>query len=303
MRVVCIGELVVDFIATTHGVSIEEAVHFDKCLGGSPVNLAAGLMHHGIETLLVGRVGADVFGRYVRSRLEELGLDGNAIATDREHPTRCVFMSYDDTGHRSVAIANRQSADLHIHSDQLPKDWMHTCEILHVGGVALLGEMTAETVFTMVAEAEKHKLMISFDPNIRLQRLPGRIRDRVKRLMKSVDLLKVNEEEWQVLREWGLIQDDGLLDSIAVCTCGAAGVRIYHNGVSTEITGSKVKVTDPTGAGDAFWSGFLATLLASGMKRKDIAYITKSVLVEGARQGIARAETVIQQIGGAISVL
>lgn len=302
MRVVCIGELVVDFIATTHGVSIEDAVHFDKCLGGSPVNLAAGLMHHGIEALLISRVGADAFGRYLLSQLEKQGLSNEAIGIDNAHPTRCVFMSYDEIGRRSIAIANRQSADLYIPHDQLPQDWVHSCEVLHVGGVALLGELTAETVFAMVAEAEKHGLMISFDPNIHLQRLPGRIRDRIKRFMKNVDLLKVNEDEWQVLREWGLIHDNGLPDRIAVCTCGSAGVRVYHKGGSTKITGGKVKVIEPTGAGDAFWAGFLAELLASGMKKKDIAYITNSVLVMGARQGIAHAETVIKQVGGVISV-
>lgn len=300
MRVVCIGELVVDFIATEQGVLVEDAEQFSKCMGGSPANLVSGLMHHGIETLLVSRVGADAFGKYLLKQVEMCGINPTAIVVDRGHPTRCVFMSYDEAGHRSITIANRQSADQHITDEQLPTDWINSCEILHIGGVALLGATTANTVFQMVEEAHQRGCIISFDPNVRLRHLPAVIQERIKRLLRRVDLLKVNEEEWQVLKDWDLIQDTGGTGMLIVCTRGADGAKIYHNNMQFTIPCREIQVIDATGAGDAFWAGFLAVLLASNINKETVSQLTRPVLIEAGEHGTAWARIIIQQVGGVV---
>ncbi|MBL7727645.1 MAG: carbohydrate kinase family protein, partial [Dinghuibacter sp.] len=89
-----------------------------------------------------------------------------------------------------------------------------------------------------------------------------------EQLMQYAPLLKLSMDD--VARFWG--PETGIdaarqmmerYNTTAVCiTCGADGVWYrLHNGVWQHRNAKPVKVTDPTGAGDSFWSGFITSYL------------------------------------------
>jgi hypothetical protein len=60
MKVVTIGELVVDWIAVNRSASWQEPHTFIRSLGGNSANVALGLARLGGDVRLVAKVGADM---------------------------------------------------------------------------------------------------------------------------------------------------------------------------------------------------------------------------------------------------
>lgn len=64
--VVCLGELLIDFVSARSGCGLGEAPGFKKAPGGAPANVAVGLRRLGVPSGFVGKVGNDEFGRFLR---------------------------------------------------------------------------------------------------------------------------------------------------------------------------------------------------------------------------------------------
>ena len=72
--VLCLGEILVDWVCTTVGAELDKAQQFTKAAGGAPANTAVGLARQKVPTAFLGRISDDAFGRWLRSILEEEGI-------------------------------------------------------------------------------------------------------------------------------------------------------------------------------------------------------------------------------------
>lgn len=54
--VVCFGEMLIDFVPTTNGLSLAEAPAFKKAAGGAPANVAVGIARLGGSSAFIGKV-------------------------------------------------------------------------------------------------------------------------------------------------------------------------------------------------------------------------------------------------------
>lgn len=54
--VVCFGEMLIDFVPTTSGLSLSEAPAFKKAPGGAPANVAVGIARLGGDAAFIGKV-------------------------------------------------------------------------------------------------------------------------------------------------------------------------------------------------------------------------------------------------------
>ena len=295
MKVACIGELVVDFIATQPADSIAEAHDFQKCAGGSPANVAASLHHQGFDVQLLSKVGPDAFGHFLKDALEKAGMNREFIVTDAKMPTRCVFLAHDLGGKRSIAIANRRSADQFLGTADLKGFSPGDINLLHIGGTTMLGEITAATTFNLVDQVKQHGGIISFDPNINLQRISDTAKARVVRLLPLIDVMKVNEDEWRITQQ---MMSDSERPSVIVCTKGRDGASIFHQSKTIDISTVDCEVVDVTGAGDAFFAGFLGTLMR---QTTDLNQVSESLLEESGVVASSHAAEVISQTGGLLS--
>jgi len=57
--------------------------------------------------------------------------------------------------------------------------------------------------------------------------------------------------------------------TLAVITYGAYGAKAVFQGNEYPVAGIPAKVADTNGAGDAFWGGFLTSILDQGVTRSD----------------------------------
>ncbi|MEM8485624.1 MAG: PfkB family carbohydrate kinase [Bacteroidota bacterium] len=294
MKVGCIGELVVDFICPDPVASVADAVVFEKHPGGSPANVAAACEAAGIDVLLLSKVGKGAFGQFTQQALQAAGCTTSGIQVDKSHPTRCVFMAHDEGGRRSVAIANRRSADQFLEWDQVRKGDM-AFDVLHIGGTTMLGEETAATTFALVAQVKANGGLISYDPNINLARVAPGVRERTSKLIQLVDLLKVNDAEWEMVKP--MLQAAGKL-RLLVHTQAAAGAVIHTPDHHIHIDPPAVAAKDVTGAGDAFYGGLLGYLV----QHAALINPDRNTLIAAGAAGSRLAGQVIQQHGGFLSL-
>lgn len=297
--VICLGELVVDFISLEPGRPLWAVERFEKHVGGSPANVAVGLHHHGVPVRLWSKIGTDSLGRFALERIRASGVPLEDVVQDARYPTRFLFIGVDEQGQGVIEVHNRQSADQHLRPDELPLDVLAHTRWLHVGGTTLLGEVTAETTRQVVETARRHGCRISLDPNVR----PGRtsaadlVRRRFAALLPFVDVLKMSVADWPAV--WGDRTPTDVLDAgcaLVVLTDGAQGARLLTRRFDVHVPAPPVHPVDTTGAGDAFTAVLLARLVACPPGRA-VADVTEDELRAWGSEAAAWAGRVLEHRG------
>ncbi|MGK4473685.1 aminoimidazole riboside kinase [Aeromonas molluscorum] len=255
-RVWVMGDAVVDLIP-------EGELHYLKCPGGAPANVAVGVARLGGEAAFIGRVGADPFGRFMADTLAREGVDIAALRLDPDHRTSTVLVALDEEGERSFTFMVRPSADQFLEPADLPGfgagQWLLTCSI------ALANEPVRASCLQAMAAIKAVGGRVCFDPNLRPEVWgnPAEMLPQVSAAMALADVVKLSIDELQLLSG----EDDlaaGLATitgpALVLVTRGAAGVVARLEGELLEWVGPKVTPLDTTGAGDAFVAGLLAAL-------------------------------------------
>ena len=76
---ICLGRAGVDLYALEPNLDFKDVLHFRKSVGGSPANIAVALSTLGLNVGFIGKVSGDPFGQYVKSFLEEKGVDTEGL--------------------------------------------------------------------------------------------------------------------------------------------------------------------------------------------------------------------------------
>ena len=83
--------------------------------------------------------------------------------------------------------------------------------------------------------------------------------------------------------------------AVLVETLGSKGARCHWNGKILEVPGRKAKCVDATGAGDAFWGGFLSCLLREGIH--SVEDLTEELIVKALNYGNIAGWLCVQKKG------
>lgn len=107
--VTALGELLVDF--TDAGETSDGRRLFERNPGGAPANVAVGAARLGVRAAFVGKVGADVNGRFLRGVLEREDVDCTGLIADAACATTLSFVEVSPDGERSFSFARKPGAD------------------------------------------------------------------------------------------------------------------------------------------------------------------------------------------------
>lgn len=257
--ILCIGELLIDFICSDISVGLYEGSTFIKKAGGAPANVGAAISKLGGKAIFAGKVGKDPFGDFLGKTLLNAGVDISLLVKDEKVNTTLAFVALQENGERDF-IFNRGADEL-LEYQELSEEIIRKCEIMHFGSAtALLGGPLKETYLQVMELANKLNVFIAFDPNFREDLWRGNeaeFIDRSKRCFRYVDFVKVSDTEMRIISgqeslQQGLMIFHGLGAKIVAVTLGAEGTLI-SNGQNAEMVPSiKIKPVDSTGAGDAF---------------------------------------------------
>ena len=96
LDLITIGRASVDLYGTQVGGRLEDMGSFQKYIGGSPTNIAAGTARLGLKSALITRVGDEHMGRFIREELAREGVDVRGVRTDPERLTALVLLGIRD---------------------------------------------------------------------------------------------------------------------------------------------------------------------------------------------------------------
>ena len=263
MTVVCLGEILVDFVAREAGVSVGEAASFQRVMGGAPANVAVGVSRLGRSSAFLGCVGDDPFGRFLTAELRAEGVDVAGLQTTAAARTSLAFVSLDAAGERSFVFFRQPGADMLLAAAQLDRARLSRARIFHFGSFSLSAEPAASATREALRLARAGGALISYDPNLRLYLWldAEAARRAILPLIDQADILKLSAEELPILTADGDARSlwRNSLRALIV-TDGGRGARLITPSGEWRAPGFRVRTVDTTGAGDAFVAALLARL-------------------------------------------
>lgn len=261
---ICIGETLIDFIGTQVEVPINETKDYHRYLGGSPTNVAMNMSRLGLNVAMISGIGHDGFGDYILNRFQEAGIDTRYINRLHDVPSTVIFIN--NTIGTPDFIPYR-GADKEIYPGQITKGLLSQSKIYHTTCFALSLEPARETILSGAERAKALGVQLSIDINYSEKIWPDRKEALacIKRYCRGGALVKISQDDVDRLLGPGLSHDEildffhGIGAKIICFTLGKDGAKLSLPDQNViELSALKVeKIMDATGAGDAFWSGFL----------------------------------------------
>lgn len=259
MKILCIGEALIDMICTDVEKSLTEGQHFLKKAGGAPANVAAAIAALGGKVELAAKVGSDPFGQHLVDVMKSFGVGTEHMLQDASIFTTFAFVSLMENGERDFYF--NRGADGQLNIRDLENLDLSSFSTVHFGSAtAFLSGPLQSSYVDLLDKCSKENIFISFDPNYRnllFQHQKESFIDQSWHFLKSCHFFKVSDEEAMMLTATTTVEQAAQsflekTDAVFAITLGKEGTMLGLN-KTTEIIGSiSVKPVDTTGAGDAF---------------------------------------------------
>ncbi|MBL7828139.1 MAG: hypothetical protein JNJ57_16025 [Saprospiraceae bacterium] len=260
------GELLVDFITAEFVQTLDEASLFKRIPGGSPANLAMNMARLGNNAMLVACVGNDDMGHVLRNFVEKVGVDvSNVVQVD--DPTTLILVT------RSATVSNFQpyrNADYQLSIRQFPFQRFEEISIFHSTCFGLSKKPAQHVILEAAEKAKRAGCKLSLDANYAEKIWPERREAQriVAEWSRLGSMIKISDVDWNRLYDNQNPAPDTVIDHFLkmgaseVCfTLGENGCWVGNGEENHFLPARPVEVKDTTGAGDAFWSGYLTAHL------------------------------------------
>lgn len=279
--IMSIGEMLVDFTAVQDTKDGENGksgdIYYKQNPGGAPANVAVMASRLGVSSGFIGKLGMDMFGKYLRDTLDAEGVDTTGVILDKDFSTTLAFVGKGGDGERDFVFYRKNGADLNLSFSEVNLKLVDSCKLLHFGALLLTSEPSKSAVINTVEYAKQQGKIVSYDPNWR-ERL-WESKEAAVKAMRSVlmyvDVIKVSEAELQIITDCAnllpaiaKLLNDGV--KVVCITQGAKGCIVATRHGIERLPTFKVETVDTLGAGDSFFGAFLSRLVLSGKSMDEI---------------------------------
>lgn len=262
MDIISADDLVVDVVLKLPELPKPEKVCIPERMerqAGGAANFLIVASRLGLKTKAVGCVGDDRNGVFLIEELKREGVDTSDVTVKKGLSTKSTLVLVDDDGNKSfvgimgdgVAVLEPEDVDLE----------MLDSFALYFSGYSLARlQIKWETeAILKIFDFCKDKMEIFFDPGPLVSAIP---KETLKEVIGSSDVLLLNFDEGRVITGLSSLEEisDALLSfgaKVVAIKRGEKGSFIRDRKGSWEVPSFKVKLVDPTGAGDAFNAGFI----------------------------------------------
>ena len=266
------GENLMDMIQVDNHY---QNVLFKAIPGGSPYNLALAAGRQGVRVGYVTPISEDSNGDQLVANL--LGSNVQLLGPRVPEPTSLAMVNIEG-GTPSYAFYREGTAERLVNLEKLTKNLTDDVAIFHIGSLALTGGSDALVWEEFLGKAMDKGIKVSLDPNVRPSLVvePDLYRQRIKRLMTKVDILKLSDEDLLWLFNENTDESSALSElraianaELLILTRGSKGSSIWHNDKWYAAPAYPVdKLSDTVGAGDTFMASVLVWLTKNeNMKR------------------------------------
>ena len=270
MGFLVLGRVGMDLTPTPEGTPIAEAVDMGVSMGGSSANIAAGLVKLGAPASLVTCVSDDAVGWYCLGQLDHYGIDRSHLRKVKgEERTSLAVVETRMEDHQSVIYRNN-AADFQMNTADIEAIDFAKYGALITTGTVFAAEPSRSAAFLALDKARAAGLPVIFDIDYRPYSWPSPeiAKDVLTRAGALSDMIVGNDEEFGFMvgdYDKGFEAARDLATQaprIIIYKKGPDGAVTFANGA--EITTGIYPVTalKPTGAGDSFMAGLLASICA-----------------------------------------
>lgn len=258
--IIALGEYLIDFtpLNTVQGNN----PCFEMNPGGAPANCLAACAALGGKTVLIGAVGNDMFGQFLKEKALNAGINISGIQTVSQSTT-LTFVSLDKKGEREFAFIRSPGADTRIEFSRIPLHLLENTKFFHFGSLSLTDEPARSATSSAISYAKSCGAMISYDPNYRPS-LWMQEREAVKQMiwgMGQADIVKLSDEELRLLTgkdiKYGVVDIFDMGVKELYITAGSKGAWWFTKTDAGFERGFSIDVIDTTGCGDAFFGAIL----------------------------------------------
>jgi sugar/nucleoside kinase (ribokinase family) len=265
-QVVCAGILVADHVCTPMD-ALPEAGHLVAVdgmyllTGGCAANVAVNVAKQGIRVGAVGKVGEDVWGRFIREDLGARGVETSQVLTsDREQTSQTMILLCKGQDRRFVHTfgANRD-----FRAEDVSRDYLEGAGVFYVGGYLVLPKLVPDdlaALFRYCRDRESRTVLDVVVPT------GFRYQGELEPVLPHTDVFLPNNDEAQMLTG----ESDPTRQALAlrargaetvVITLGDEGLVCAQGEHVWRAAHFPSEVLDQTGAGDAFCAGFIAGMV------------------------------------------
>lgn len=250
--VCCFGEILWDVLPS------------GKQPGGAPMNVGFHLKNLGLEVGMVSRVGADDLGREIKSYVSEKNCSVEWIQSDLHYPTGRVLADVSNKSEVKYEILRPVAWDF-IEATPEGMSMASNAAVLVYGSLACRNNVSKSALMTLLESTNAIKVC---DVNFRE---PHFTRQLVDDLLKSADVVKMNQDELELIKSWHQI--DGTLNEVVrrlkdrfglkilIVTLGANGALLVDDDGAHQSKVYRIQVKDTIGSGDSFLAGIIKNLL------------------------------------------
>ena len=247
--VTSIGDVNVDILSDavdSFGEEEQKLVEEIKMkVGGGAANFSIWLSKLGMKVRLIGLIGNDLFGNFIKSELKKYGVDLKLRTIDYNTGIT-IGIQFKDGSKKLITFrgTNKLFSINHIKISEIEG------EVVYFSGYNLL-EGLRKDLPTLLKEIKNKDKIVAFDPDLK-----AGVKFEKKEffdITKFVDIIFLNEKEASLVSE----NFDWFKGRTIVVKKGKNGAYALENGEKFEVEGKEVEVRNPTGAGDVFNAAFL----------------------------------------------
>ena len=224
-------------------------------IGSSAAIFACGLARLGLKTTIIGKVGDDIFGKYMVESLNARNVDTSGVIVDPKIPTGLTLILAKKEDRAILTYLGSISA---MRYSEIDFSLIYCSRHLHLGGFFLLNNLRPE-IPKLFHTARDRGLSISMDTNCDPA---GKWGGGLQEAIKHIDVLLPNDREARAIA--GEDNLDRAVDILAK-SVPMLGIKLGRHGAMCR-RGSEetmlqrslpVEVIDTVGAGDSFDAGFV----------------------------------------------
>lgn len=265
--VVCMGILVADFfpdlldrMPDPGELSLIKSIALST--GGCAANTAIALAKLGVNTGVVGRVGDDTFGGFIKRDLEKQGVDTAAIAatTDWEtSKTIIIAVKGEDRRYLHLLGANAGFGAQHVDID-----YLNQSKVLYVGGFLGIPGFSFKDMVDLLRSVHQRGIKTVLDVIVPEK---GAYKRGFQELLPYVDVFLPNSDEAEIITGSHEAKDQAKIFAdmgaqTVVITLGGNGSLMRTKDTAFQAGTFAVPFVDGSGAGDAFDAGFIYSMLS-----------------------------------------
>jgi 2-dehydro-3-deoxygluconokinase len=266
---------------------VERGEIFRKTIGGAELNVVSGVSMLGLRTGLISKLPANLLGTYAKNWIRFCGVSDDYLVYDQEKDARLGLYYYEsaDFPRKPRIVYDRRGSSINTVSiEDFPQSMYASTRCFHTTGITLaLSENCRKTAVEMIRRFKQAGALISFDVNFRANLWTGpEAKKCIEEILPYVDIFFCSEDTarltflkegdaHEIMKSFAkeyplkvIASTKRIVHSPKRHTFGSTIYDCVNDRFYEEEPYRNIEVVDRIGSGDAYISGVLYGMLASG---------------------------------------